>query len=73
MEDEQGWITLPLKIKGTTDDPKVSLDEEALAKRLAPVLKRGLEKLLEGKTPEEQKDPSKKKKGKDVLQEIFGK
>jgi AsmA protein len=73
MEDEQGWITLPLKIKGTTDDPKVSLDEEALAKQLTPVLKRGLEKLLEGQTPEEQKEPSKKKKGKDILKEIFGK
>ena len=73
MEDEQGWMTLPLKIKGTTDDPKVSLDEDALAKQLTPVLKRGLEKLLEEKTREGEGEPSKKKKGKDILQEIFGK
>ncbi len=72
MEDEQGWKTIPLKIKGTADNPKVSLDEEAVAKQLTPFLKRGIEKLLEGKTPEEQKEPSKKKKGKDILKDLFG-
>jgi hypothetical protein len=72
IEDEQGWKTIPLKIKGTADNPKVSLDQEALARQLGPVLKRGLERLLEGKTPEEQKEPSKKKKGKDILKDLFG-
>jgi hypothetical protein len=72
IDDEQGWKTIPLKIKGTADQPKVSLDEEALARQLGPVLKRGIEKLLEEKTQEGKKDPS-KKKGKDILQEIFGK
>jgi len=72
IDDEQGWKTIPLKIKGTADQPKVNLDEEALARQLGPVLKRGIEKLLEEKTQEGRKDPS-KKKGKDILQEIFGK
>jgi hypothetical protein len=49
----------------------VSLDEEALARQLGPLLKRGIEKLFEEKTQEKEKDPSKKKK--DILQEIFGK
>jgi AsmA protein len=70
MDDEQGWKILPLKIKGTADQPKVNLDEEALARQLAPVLKRGIEKLLGEKTQEGKKDSSKKK---DILQEIFGK
>jgi hypothetical protein len=73
IEDEQGWKTIPLRIKGTLDQPKVSLDEEALARQLGPVLKRGIEKLLEEKMREKQKEPSKKKKEKDILQEIFGK
>lgn len=73
IDDEQGWKTIPLKIKGTADQPKVNLDEEALARQLGPALKRGLEKLFEEKTREGEKDPSKKTKGKDVLQELFGK
>jgi len=73
LEDEQGWKTIPLKIKGTADNPKVSLDEEALVRLLGPVIKRGIEKLLEGKMPEEKKDPFKKKKEKDILKEILGK
>jgi hypothetical protein len=72
FDDEQGWKTIPLKIKGTTDQPKVTLDEEALARQLGPTLKRGIEKLLERKTQEGEKDSS-KKKTKDILQEIFGK
>jgi len=72
IDDEQGWKTIPLKIKGTADQPKVNLDEEALARQLGPVLKRGIEKLLGGKTQEGKKDPSQKKE-KDILQEIFGK
>jgi hypothetical protein len=71
IEDDKGWKTIPLKIKGTADNPKVSLDEEALAKQLGPTLKKGLEKLLEGKTPEER--PPSKKKEKDLLKELFGK
>ena len=70
MDDEQGWKILPLKIKGTADQPKVNLDEEALARQLAPVLKRGVEKWLGEKSQEGKKDSSKKK---DILQEIFGK
>lgn len=72
IEDEQGWKTIPLKIKGTADNPKVSLDEEGLARQLGPVLRRGIERLLEGKKPEEQKDPSMEKKGKDLLRDLLG-
>jgi hypothetical protein len=72
IDDEQGWKTIPLKIKGTADQPKVNLDEEALARQLGPGLKRGIEKLLEEKTQEGKKEPSKKKE-KDILQQLFGK
>ena len=72
IEDEQGWKTIPLKIKGTTDKPKVGLDEEALKRQLGPSLKKGLEKLLQG-TTEESGKPSQKTKPGDVLKELFGK
>lgn len=69
LEDEEGWKTIPLKIKGTVDDPKVSLDEEALMKQLGPTLKKGLERLLEKQTSEEKKSSKKKEKG--ILQELL--
>jgi AsmA protein len=72
IEDDQGWKTIPLKIKGTTDKPKVGLDEEALKRQLGPSLKKGLEKLLQG-TTEESGKPSQKTKPGDVLKELFGK
>ena len=72
IEDDQGWKTIPLKIRGTTDKPKVGLDEEALKRQLGPSLKKGLEKLLQG-TTEESGKPSQKTKPGDVLKELFGK
>ena len=73
MEDEQGWKTIPIKIKGTTEKPNVTLDEEALKKQLGSGLKKGFEKLLQGRTPEEEGKPSKKVTPKDLLKELFGK
>jgi uncharacterized protein involved in outer membrane biogenesis len=73
MEDEQGWKTIPIKIKGTTEKPNVTLDEEALKKQLGSGLKRGFEKLIQGRTPEEEGKPSKKGTPKDLLKELFGK
>jgi len=69
LEDEQGWKTIPLKIKGTAEDPKVGLDEEALVKQLGPSLKKGLEKFFEKKTPDEKKPSKKKEKG--LLEELL--
>ena len=50
IQDEQGWKVIPLKIKGTTEKPNVSLDEQALSRQLGPALKRGLEEIPSGTT-----------------------
>lgn len=73
MEDEQGWKMIPLRIKGTTDKPNVTLDEEALKKQLGSSLKKGFEKLLQGRTPEKKGEPSKKVTPKNLLKEFLGK
>lgn len=46
MSDEKGWTVIPLKIKGTTDQPDVTLDTEKLAKQIVPELTREIEKRL---------------------------
>jgi uncharacterized protein involved in outer membrane biogenesis len=46
MTDDQGWMVLPLKIKGTTGNPNVTLHTEGLMKRIVPDLTRELEKRL---------------------------
>ena len=71
INDEQGWKVIPLKIKGTTDHPNVTLDEEGLSKQLNRGLKKEIEKLFEG-TPEEPGKPSKKTKAKDILKDLLG-
>jgi AsmA protein len=73
LDDEQGWKVIPLKIKGTTDDPKVSLDEEALKKQLIPSLRKGLERLLPGQKQQEPGKPSQKTTPKDIFKGLFGK
>ncbi len=73
MEDEQGWKMIPLRIKGRTDKPDVTLDEEALKKQLGSGLKKGFEKLLRGRTPEKEGEPSKKVTPKNLLKEFLGK
>ncbi|MFB3885640.1 MAG: AsmA family protein [Thermodesulfobacteriota bacterium] len=73
MEDEQGWKTIPIKIKGTTEKPNVTLDEEALKKQLGTGLKKAFEKLLQRPGPEEEGKPTQKVRPKDLLKEMFGK
>jgi len=46
MTDDQGWVVLPLKIKGTTEKPNVSLDTEKVIKQIVPDLTREIEKRL---------------------------
>jgi hypothetical protein len=46
MTDDQGWIAIPLKIKGTTEKPNVSLDMERVVKQIVPDLTREIEKRL---------------------------
>ncbi len=72
-EDEQGWKTIPIKIKGTSENPNVTLDEEALKKELGSGLKKGFERLLQGRTPEKEGEPSKKKTPQNLLKEFWGK
>ena len=72
LDDEQGWKVIPLRIKGTTDKPSVTLDEEGLSKQLGRGLKREIERRLFERTPEETGKPSKKTKAKDVLKELLG-
>jgi hypothetical protein len=73
LDDEQGWKVIPLRIKGTTDDPKVSLDQEALKRQLGPSIKRGLERLLGGEKSEEPGKPGQKTTPKDFFKGLFGK
>ncbi|MCX8117359.1 MAG: AsmA family protein [Desulfobacterota bacterium] len=46
MSDEKGWTVIPLKIKGTTDKPDVTLDTEKLARQIVPEITREIEKRL---------------------------
>lgn len=46
MTDDQGWTILPLKIKGTTEKPDVTIDTEGLIKRAVPTLTQEIEKRL---------------------------
>lgn len=73
LEDEQGWKIIPLRIKGTTDQPSVNLDEEALGKQLGRGLQKEIERRLFDRTPKESERPPKEKKSKGILKELLGK
>ena len=72
LDDEKGWKVIPLRIKGTTDKPSVTLDEEGLSKQLGSGLKREIERRLLGPKSEKSGKPSEKKKAKDVLKDLLG-
>jgi hypothetical protein len=72
LDDDQGWKVIPLKIKGTTDKPSVTLDEEGLSKQLGRGLKKEIERRLLERAPKETGKPSEKKKAKDVLKDLLG-
>lgn len=44
--DDQGWMVLPLKIRGTTEKPDVSIDTERLIKQIVPDITRDLQQRL---------------------------
>ncbi len=44
--DDQGWMVLPLKIKGTTEKPDVTIDTERLIKQIVPDITRDLQQRL---------------------------
>ena len=46
MTDDHGWTILPLKIKGTTEKPSVTIDTEGMIKRAVPDLTKEIEKKL---------------------------
>jgi len=73
LQDDQGWKVLPLRIKGTTEQPRVTLDQEALTRQLGPGLIRGLEKLLPGQKSEEPGKPGQKTTPRDLFKGLFGK
>ena len=72
LDDDQGWKVIPLRIKGTTDNPSVNLDEEALSKQLGRGLTKEIDKQIFEKKPKESGKPSEKKKSKGVLKDLFG-
>ncbi len=72
LDDAQGWKVIPLKIKGTTDQPSVTLDEEGLSKQLGGSLKREIERRFLEPKSEKSGKPSEKKKSKGILKELFG-
>lgn len=72
LDDEKGWKVIPFRIKGTTDKPSVTLDEEGLSKQLGSGLKREIERRLLEPRSEKSGKPSEKKKAKDVLKDLLG-
>ncbi len=72
LDDEQGWKVIPLRIKGTTDQPSVNLDEEALSKQLGRGLQKEIERRLFEQKPKDEGKPSKKTKSKGILQDLLG-
>jgi len=72
LDDEQGWKVIPLRIKGTTDHPSVTLDEEALGRQLGRGLTRELQRRFLEPKPDKSGKPSEKKKGKDILKDLLG-
>jgi AsmA protein len=72
LDDDQGWKLIPLKIKGTTDKPSVTLDEEGLSKQLGRGLKREIERRLLEPKSEESGKPSEKGKAKGILKDLLG-
>jgi len=72
LDDDQGWKVIPLRIKGTTDKPSVTLDEEGLSKQLGRGLRQEIERRFLEPKSEKSGKPSEKKKGKDVLKDLFG-
>jgi AsmA protein len=73
LNDEQGWKVIPLRIKGTTEKPSVTLDEDALSKQLGRGLTKEIERRLFEGTSKESGKPSGKRRSKDILRELFGK
>jgi AsmA protein len=72
LDDNQGWKVIPLKIKGTTDKPSVTLDEEGLSKQLGRGLKREIERRLLEPKSEKSGKPSEKNKAKGILKDLLG-
>ncbi len=47
LGDESGWTTVPLRIKGSYDDPDVGLDSKGLKKQAEKAVEKEVEKKLE--------------------------
>lgn len=73
LEDDQGWKVIPLKIKGTTENPSVNLNEEALGKQLGRGLANELERRLLERRGKDSQKPSEGTKPKDILKDLLGK
>ena len=72
LDDEQGWKVIPLRIKGTMDQPGVNVNEEALSKQLGRGLKKEFERRFLEPKSEKSGTPSEKKKAKDILKDLLG-
>ncbi len=72
IEDEQGWKVIPLKIRGTTENPSVNLDEEALGKQLGRGLTKELERRLFEQKRKDSGKSSEKTGPKNILKDLLG-
>lgn len=70
LKDSEGWTTVPLTIKGTTDKPDVKPDTSALGKG---ALKGLQQKLFGGEQEKTQNKQQEEKKPKNLLKGLFGK
>ena len=55
VTDAQGWVKLPLRLRGSVKDPRYALDSEALARMAAGVLGRGVQDIMEEGFPAKMK------------------
>ncbi len=70
LEDEKGWKVIPLRIKGTTEKPSVTLDEEVMKKQIGRTLTKGMEKLLQERTIGDS-ERTKKRRSTDFLKDLL--
>jgi hypothetical protein len=72
LEDEQGWKVIPLRIRGTTENPSVNLDEEVFGKQLGRGLTKEIERRLLERKRKDPGKPSEETKPKDILKKFLG-
>ncbi len=73
VTDDQGWVRLPLRLRGSVNDPRYALDSEALDRLAGDVLGERARKVVEEKVLDKLPlDPENKKTIEQGLKRLFG-